>query len=362
MRILQMISKNDRYGAQRIFLDQVAALRDRGHEVYVAARGDQGYVADSVRALGVPYHGIAMKGLRDVLLLRRFVKEQRIDVIHSTLDRADHFGVIVGFLTHRPVVSTMMVPRCHPGFRLMDHIAVLSRKQQEVLEQKGIRRGKITLIRPGIDVQRFSRPDADKRAAWEQRLRAGSFSLRFCHISSMLERKAHAVSLELAAACKRMGENPLLIIIGDPVAGDYYDSLLRLSATLGIADNVAFTGWTADVPEILALSHFTVLPSENEALGVVLMEGMAAGTPIVARTGEGGAELIEAYAAGFLYRPEKGVMRLAEEIVALKRDVARFQALSEKCRATARDEFGMTTFGRRLEDLYASVLGRPAGP
>ncbi len=362
MRILQMISKNDRYGAQRIFLDQVAALRDGGHEVFVAARGEQGYVADSVRALGVPYHGMAMKGLRDVLFLRRFVKEQRIDIIHSTLDRADHFGVIVGLLTGRPVVSTMMVPRCHPGFRFMDHIAVLSRKQQEVLEQKGIRRRKITLVRPGIDVQRFSRPDAEKKAAWEQRLRSGSFSLRFCHISSMLERKAHAVSLELAAACKRMGEDPLLIVIGDPVAGDYYESLVRLGRTLDIADNVTFTGWTADVPEILALSHFTVLPSENEALGVVLMEGMAAGTPIIARAGEGGAELIETYDAGFLYRPEEGITRLAERVVALKRDAVRFQALSEKCSTTARQEFGMATFGRRLEGLYASVLGRPAGP
>jgi glycosyltransferase involved in cell wall biosynthesis len=361
MRVLQLISKNDRYGAQRIFLDQVAAVRDAGHQVFVIARGNEGYVSDSVRALGIPYRGIRMKGLRDVLFLRRFVKEHRIDVIHSTLDRADHFGRIAAWLSGRPAVSTMMVPRVHPGFRFMDKIAVLSRLQKRVLEGKGIRPDRIVLIRPGVDTERFSRPDPSKRESWRKTLSPDSYTLVLCHISSMLERKAHRVSLDLLAACKDRGEKPLLIVIGDPVSGEYYESLIEHSRRSGIAENVVFTGWTADVPEILSLCHFTVLPSENEALGVVLMEGMAAGTPVIAREGEGGAELIADHGAGFLYRPQEGVSRLADQVVALKRDEARFRSLSEMCRATAKEEFSMARFGRRLDDLYRSVFPQKAG-
>ena len=361
MRILQMISKNDRYGAQRIFLDQVKALHDLGNEVFVVARGNEGYVADSVRALGISYHGIAMKGLADIIFLRKFIKERNIDVIHTTLDRADYLGIIVAKLTGRRVVSTMMVPRCHPGFRFMDRIAVLSRMQLRLLERNGISAHKITLIRPGIDVDRFSKPDQEKRSAWKEKLRIDRFSLVFCHISSMLTRKAHSVSLEVIAACKKSGEDPLLVIIGDPVEGEYYEALLRQARTDGIAENVFFTGWTRDVPEILSLSHFTILPSENEALGVVLMEGMAAGTPIIAREGEGGAELVTDYEAGFLYRPQEGVSRLAEEITNLRRDATRFPSLSEKCRTIAMNEFSMNRFGRRLEGLYLSVLRRQSG-
>jgi glycosyltransferase involved in cell wall biosynthesis len=361
MRILQMISKNDRYGAQRIFLDQVKALHDLGNEVFVVARGNEGYVADSVRALGIPYIGIAMKGLTDVLFLRKFINEQSIDIIHTTLDRADYFGAIVAKLTGRRVVSTMMVPRCHPGFRFMDRIAVLSRMQQRLLEQKGISPDKITLIRPGIDVDRFSKPDQVKRSAWNEKLRIERFSPVFCHISSMLTRKAHSVSLKVVAACKKNGENPLLVIIGDPVEGEYYEALLRQARTDGIAENIFFTGWTRDIPEILSLSHFTILPSENEALGVVLMEGMAAGTPIIAREGEGGAELVIDYEVGFLYRPQEGISRLAEQITNLRRDATRFLSLSEKCRTIAMNEFSMKSYGRKLEDLYSSALRRKAG-
>ena len=361
MRILQMISKNDRYGAQRIFLDQVAALRGRGHDVFVIARGNEGYVADSVRDMGAPYQGIAMKGLRDLLLLRRFVRELRIDVIHSTLDRADHLGRIAGWLTGTIAVSTMMVPRVHPGFRFMDRIAVLSRNQEGLLFRKGIARDKVALIRPGIDTRRFSLPDGEKRESWRRKLSADRFTIVFCHISSMLERKAHRVSLEITAACKAGGEIPLLIVIGDPVHGDYYESLIQQCRRDGIADNVVFTGWTADVPELLSLSHFTVLPSENEALGVVLMEGMAAGTPIIARVGEGGAELVTDYGTGLLYDPAEGVQALAERIVTLKRDAARFEALSASCRKIALEEFSMDRFGERLESFYDMTLRAKKG-
>jgi glycosyltransferase involved in cell wall biosynthesis len=352
MRILQMISKNDRYGAQRIFVDQVTALRGLGHEVLVVARGDEGYVADSVRALGVPYHGIAMKGLADVLFLRKFIKDRSIDVVHTTLDRADYLGLVAARLTDRRVVSTMMVPRCHPGFRFMDRIAVLSRKQQTLLEQNGIPSRKIELIRPGIDVARFTDPDTAKVAGWKKKMQIERYSVVFCHISSMLTRKAHSVSLDITAACKRAGENPLLVVIGDPVEGEYYESLLKQARTDGIADNVVFTGWTQDVPEILSLSHFTVLPSENEALGVVLMEGMAAGTPIIAREGEGGAELIEEYGAGFLYEPDRGVQPLAANVLALFQDRKQYAELSNRCREAAGRDFSMPAFGQRLLGLY----------
>jgi L-malate glycosyltransferase len=221
-----------------------------------------------------------------------------------------------------------------------------------LLEQKGISPEKITLIRPGIDVDRFSKPDQHKRSAWKEKLRIERFSLVFCHISSMLTRKAHSVSLEVVAACKKSGENPLMVIIGDPVEGEYYEALLRQAKTDGIAENIFFTGWTRDVPEILSLSHFTILPSENEALGVVLMEGMAAGTPIIAREGEGGSELVADHKCGFLYSPDNGIQPLTESILELYRDHDRYVTLSERCKEIAKQNFSMTRYGEKLAALY----------
>ena len=361
MNVLLMISKNDKYGAQRIFLDQVACLKSRGHAVTVVARGSHGYVTDSVRSLGLPCHGSGMKGLKDLLDLRRLVKNHSIDLIHTTLDRADYFGLLLSWVSRRPVVSTMMVPRCHPGYRFMNRVIALADKQAEILKSNKVRSDRIHVIRPGIDVNRFSKPEPEKVAIWRDKLQASRFTTVFCHISSMLERKAHLVSLQIVSECKKRGENPLLVIIGDPVQGDYYESLIKRSIELDIRDNTHFTGWTADVPAILSLSHFTLLPSENEALGVVLMEGMAAGTPIIAREGEGGAELIREYRTGFLYKPDEGVVGLAESIVALRRDKTGFDSLAEKCRTIASRDFSLDRFGERLEQVYAKTLKAATG-
>lgn len=355
MRILLMISKNDKYGAQRIFLDQVRVLRDMGHQVIVVGRGSEGFVTDSVCAMGVPYYGIPMTSLKDILILRRIVKDNNIDIIHTTLDRADHMGLIVARLTGRPVVSTNMVPRAHIGFRFNDSVIVLADKQRPILLRAGVKPDKIALIRPGIDVKRFAEPDSAKREMWRRRLKSDDYSLVFCHISSMLPRKAHDISIDIAAECWKRGERPLLVITGDPVEGDYYASLRVHAALHGMENYIYFTGWTKDVPEILSLSHFTVLPSENEALGIVLMEGMAAGTPIVARDGEGGAELIEEYGTGFLYKPEEGTGPLAERLLSLFRDKVQYQRLSARCKEIAGKELSLERFGEKLTELYMSI-------
>lgn len=355
MNILLMISKNDRYGAQRIFLDQVSILHKMGHTVVVAGRGDNGYVPDAVRSLGVPYHGILMKGLKDILFLRQLAKKYTIQVIHTTLDRADYLGVILSKLEGVPVVSTMMVPRYHIGFRFANRVVVLSKMQRDLLIQKGIKPEKISVIRPGIDIERFANPDPNKREAWRRKLGTDQYSIIFCHIASLILRKAHTVSIELVMECKQRGENPLLIIIGDPLRGGYYDSLARKVADLGLEQHVVFTGWTSEVPEILSLSHFTLLPSEGEALGVALMEGMAAGTLVVAREGEGGAEMIEEYGSGILYKPSDGIGAVTETAIALRRDSARYEALSAKSRKTAMDHLSLERFGEGLSELYSEV-------
>jgi glycosyltransferase involved in cell wall biosynthesis len=356
MNILQMISKNDRYGAQRIFLDQVSSLHAMGHNVTAVVRGSEGYVTDSVRGMGLDCHGIRMNGVSDVLFLRRLVRKNNIDVIHTTLDRADSLGLLIARITRRPIVSTMMVPRYHAGFRFMDRVVALSQKQRVMLIEKGLPLKKTLVIRPGIDVRRFSEPDRGTCGAWREKLRTGRHTMIFCHISSLLTRKGHLVSLDLVSECKKRGEDPLLVIIGDPVHGEYYESLLKRSDELGIRENVYFTGWTADVPEILSLSHFTILPSENEALGVVLMEGMAAGTPVIARDGEGGAELIDEYETGFLYAPGKGVGALADQVVTLIRDADLYRALSERCKKIALNDFSLSRFGEKLTQVYSEAL------
>ncbi len=356
MNILMIISKNDKYGAQRVFLEQALALHRAGHHMVVVGRGTQGYIPEAIVAAGVEYHGIAMKNLKDLFFLRRLILKNKVDVIHTFLDRADYLGIFLSWLTRRPLVSTMNVRRYHIGYRFADRVVTVSNIQKDLLIRNGVKAERIRVIRPGIDVERYANPSADKRDVWKKKLKIEQYSIVFCHISSIIPQKSHTISLELTAQCKKRGEEPLLIIAGDPLHGEYYESLLKQISDSELERNVCFTGWTPELPELLSLSHFTLLPSVHEAFGMVLLEGMAAGTPIVAREGEGGAELIEEYSTGFLYKPSEGVPGLAGNILALWRDRDRYMLFSDRCKNIMKNEYTMARFGERLLDLYSAVL------
>lgn len=87
------------------------------------------------------------------------------------------------------------------------------------------------------------------------------------------------------------------------------------------------------------------------------MEGMAAGPPIIAWEREGGAELIEEYGTGFLYKPEESVSNIAGKVIAHRLDGTRYQALSGSCRKIAVDEFSLLRFGERLVEVCQTVSG-----
>jgi glycosyltransferase involved in cell wall biosynthesis len=123
---------------------------------------------------------------------------------------------------------------------------------------------------------------------------------------------------------------------------------------------VRFTGWTSELPELLSLSHFTLLPSVHEAFGIVLLEGMTAGTPVVATAGEGGAEVIEEHGTGFLYNRNEEVDALAGRMHALWQNRKAYEALSARCRSVALNDFSLESFGKRLVRFYEDALRGPA--
>ena len=86
------------------------------------------------------------------------------------------------------------------------------------------------------------------------------------------------------------------------------------------------------------------------------MEGMAAGTPIIAREGEGGAELVEEYGTGFLYKPDEGISAVAEHIVDLRSDHRRYQTVSEVGRCAAVNDFSLRNFALQLVKAYSNLL------
>jgi glycosyltransferase involved in cell wall biosynthesis len=158
------------------------------------------------------------------------------------------------------------------------------------------------------------------------------------------------------------GDETRAVIVGAPLFGqdDVERSLRALATELHIEDRVEFRGFRDDVAAELArldvVVHASTLP---EPFGQVVVEGMAAGLPVIAAVPGGPAEIVDDGVTGLLY-PAGDISALAHSMRRLADDRDERLRLGRAGRERARD-FSAARIGSAVRDLYTTVLRRKAG-
>jgi glycosyltransferase involved in cell wall biosynthesis len=158
------------------------------------------------------------------------------------------------------------------------------------------------------------------------------------------------------------GRQVRLVVVGESFYRSYradHARVRRLAGDLGLAAHVVFTGGkqAADVARHMRESAVLVLPSRRESLGVVLMEALACGTPVVATRCGGPEDIVT---------PQVGVLVPPEDPEALARGIAHVldhpADYDPAClRRYVLERFGLDSVSRRLAALYAEALN-PTSP
>jgi glycosyltransferase involved in cell wall biosynthesis len=155
-----------------------------------------------------------------------------------------------------------------------------------------------------------------------------------------------------------------LLIVGeakftDPSArydtGRYRRDLEALAADLGVAGRVLFTGERTDIPAIMAALDLLLVPSWSEPFGIVMIEAMAAGTPVVATRGGGPADVITSGCDGVLV-PPRDPDALAAAVATLLADPAALRVMGTRARTRVASGFTVARQARRVERLYDWLL------
>jgi glycosyltransferase involved in cell wall biosynthesis len=147
------------------------------------------------------------------------------------------------------------------------------------------------------------------------------------------------------------------VIIGAPLFGedDYADGLRRQAKRLGLNGRVQFSGFQEDVGSQLQglniLVHASIVP---EPFGQVVVEGMAAGLPVVASGAGGPAEVIENDVTGVLYEPGN-----SHELAACLRRLADDPSMRRrlgKAAAVRAGDFAPEVIAKQVFGVYRSIL------
>lgn len=176
--------------------------------------------------------------------------------------------------------------------------------------------------------------------------------------------KGQAVFLKALAKAKAQKPHLRGLIVGhDPSpTQSYLRTLQDLARELGMAEAVQFLDWQEDVWALYAASDVIVHAStEPEPFGLIVIEAMAAGTPVVATKAGGVVDIVVDGSTGLLVEP-RDVDALATAIIRLLENRALTAQLTRQATETVRTSFTMERNAAQVMEVYEQLLDDAVAP
>lgn len=226
-------------------------------------------------------------------------------------------------------------------------VAAPSESLRQTLLRQGVR-VPVHVLPTGLPESAFARNDIES-AKLRQRYVGGRPYL-LCTVSRLgREKNLDALLRGMAALREQIGDTFRLLVLGE---GPERAALEALSGRLGLSETVAFCGAVENsrLPAFHRASDLFVFTSRSETQGIVLLEAMAAGRPIVALDAPGTRDVIRSGVNGALTREAD----FAPCIASLLENPARRREMSAAAEAVA-ERFTTGEIARRAEALYAAA-------
>lgn len=292
IRVLQLIDGLKIGGAEVLLRDLVHGLRDADFRVSVGF-SSSGPIQESIRDMGISLTRLPRLTRVDPMLFSgmcQLIRRERPQIVHTHLFKSDFHGRLAARLCKVPVIVSTAhnidawARRLPLGYiyglttRLADQIIAVSDEVRDFqIRYTNTPPAKIATIHNGVDVSAFENQIENGKAV---RKELGlSESAPVIGIVGRLERqKDHNTFLEAAVRIKRSLPEARFLIVGD---GSLRGELLSHARALDLLPAALFCGIRKDIPAVLAALDVLVFSSRWEGLPVTLLEGMAAGLPVV---------------------------------------------------------------------------------
>jgi glycosyltransferase involved in cell wall biosynthesis len=231
-------------------------------------------------------------------------------------------------------------------------IAVSSAVKDEICRRDSIDPAKVEVIYNGIEVGRFTVPEANVKERAKIALGLDPKSPVIGTISRLSRQKGHKYLLN--AFVDLVGSFPelKLLIVG---SGPLEEELKVMAQKLGLSKSVIFTGARRDIPEILKALDIFAMPSLWEGFPVSLLEAFATGLPVVASPVGGVADAVEDNVSGLLVESQD-VKGLVSALSKLLNDSALALRLGKEARGIVEERFSVSTMMDSMTKLYTDAL------
>ena len=307
---------------------------------------------------GNPYDPIS------IFQLVKYIKKNKINIIdahtakaHTLALNASFFLPDIKIVVHRRVDN---VPKkkyftkkkyFHPR---VTKFTAISNFIKQVLLDYGIEDSKISVARSAVSPDIYKSLDRyDCQRRLKEKYKIPSRHTLIGNASALSSQKGHETLLRAVAELKKTTPDFTVLIAGD---GQLKESLEKLSQELQITSNLIFIGFIKTVPEFLSGLDILAVPSNNEGLGTVILDGILAGCAVVGSRVGGIPEIIVHNKTGLLQ--EVGDFKaLAENLADMIRNPDKTQSLRTNAYSWVIKEFSLQAMVEGNLKIYQNILG-----
>lgn len=287
------------------------------------------------------------------LVMARLLGIPAVYTYHTRLEHYAHFVPLPGLL-FRNFISHWLIKRFA---NKCDGVIVPTYSTEEYLRMIGVK--SLTFVQPtGIEYDRFQQVNQDEVAALRRKLAIADDELIFISVARLSNEKNIDFMIDALAELRADTRHRFrLLMIGD---GHQRDRLQTRIDDNGMAEFITLVG--AVPPEEMAtwyrLGDAFLFASKSETQGMVILEAMAAGLPVVAVRSSGIDDVVRDGYNGFK-TPERSEL-WRKQVQALLEDDALRAKLSANALEFAR-AYSVEQFAQDVKEIYATVLASRAG-
>lgn len=231
--------------------------------------------------------------------------------------------------------------------RNRNRFIAISHKIEKELETFGVPQDRVSLIYRGVDLQEYRQDNRKKvreRLTRTLGLNKDSFLILF---AGDLTRRGKGLDY-LLASIKNIHDETVKLLIAGNLRHNIYEKRVK---KMGLGERVIFLGFKDDLPDIYSGCDLFVFPSLYDGFGLVVIEAMASGLPVLVSKYAGASEIIEDGKNGVIFKNPKDVESLSEIILGLKKDRKLRERLGKNARKSVM-KYDWINMAKKVEEVY----------
>lgn len=354
MNILQVINKFVVGGAERLLSDIIPIMAQQHNVEVLTLQDTDSHFVRILREAGIKVHCLHLRNQYSPLTIwkvRRFLKQHpHYDIIHVHLFPSMYWVPLAAIGMNTKLVWTehntsnqrWNMPWLRPLekriYALYDKIICISSATLEAIK-KWIAAEKdapqYCVIENGVDISRFRKTTVEK-----------PYPRCLIQVSRFEEQKDQDTVIR---AMTLLDDDVHVVFVG---TGSRLEQCQELSKNLGVQDKVHFLGVRNDIKDLLSAADIAVVSSHWEGFGLVAVEAMANGLPVIASDVDGLKQVVEG--AGLLF-PVGDEKALAEHVMNLFSDKELYDEMSKKSLERA-DRYDISVMCDNYLKVYQDLL------